>query len=78
MKTISLHLPEDVLDASNKAAATLRLSRAAYIRTAVERMNRDTAARQRAEKLAQASKKVRAESMSVNAEFGRFEREPDA
>ena len=78
MRTISLNLPEAVLEASNKAATTLRLSRAAYIRKAIERMNRDTAARQRAEQLAQASKKVRAESMCVNAEFAAFERDPEA
>jgi metal-responsive CopG/Arc/MetJ family transcriptional regulator len=78
MKTISLNLPEDVLEASSKAARTLRLSRAAYIRRAVERMNRAIEARQRAERMAQASKKCRAESMRVNAEFAAIERDPDA
>lgn len=78
MKTISLNLPEDVLEASSKAARALRLSRAAYIRTAVERMNRAIEARQRAERMAQASKKCRAESLRVNAEFAAIERDPDA
>ena len=78
MKTISLNLPEDVLEASSKAARALRLSRAAYIRRAVERMNRAIEARQRAERMAQASKKCRPESMRVNTEFAAIERDPDA
>ena len=78
MKTISLNLPEDVLDASSAAADALRLSRAAYIRKAIERMNHETAARLRAEKMAQASMKCRAESMRVNAEFDAIEGDPDA
>ena len=78
MKTISLNLPEDVLEASSEAARVLRLSRAAYIRRAVERMNRVIEARQRAERMAQASKKCRAESLRVNAEFAAIERDPDA
>ena len=78
MKTISLNLPEHVLEASSKAARALGLSRAAYIRRAVERMNHAIEARQRAERMAQASKKCRAESMRVNAEFAAIERDPDA
>jgi metal-responsive CopG/Arc/MetJ family transcriptional regulator len=78
MKTISLNLPEDVLAASSKAANALRLSRAAYIRQAVERMNREIEMRQRAERMAQASRKCRGESMRVNAEFAAIERDPDA
>lgn len=78
MKTISLSLPEDVLKASGKAANALRLSRAAYIRQAVERMNRESEMRQRAERMAQASRKCRVESMRVNAEFAAIERDPDA
>ena len=78
MKTISLNLPEDVLDASSAAADALRLSRAAYIRKAIERMNHETAARLRADKMAQASIKCRAESIRVNAEFDALEGEPGA
>ena len=78
MKTISLNLPEDVLDASSAAAEALRLSRAAYIRKAIERMNHETAAQLRAKKMAEASMKCRAESMRVNAEFDATEGEPGA
>jgi len=44
----------------------------------VERMNRETQARLRARRLADASRRVRAESMKVNAEFAAVERAPDA
>ena len=78
MGAISLKLPEDVLETSRRCADTLHLSRAAYIRRAVEHMNRQTQALVRARRLAEVSKKVRKESMRVNREFAAFERDPDA
>ena len=78
MSAISLKLPDDLLAASSRCAAALNLSRAAYIRRAVERMNRETQTRLRARRLADASRRVRAESMKVNAEFAAVERVPDA
>lgn len=56
----------------------LRMSRAEYIRHAIEKMNREAEASVRAKRLAKASRRVRAESMRVNAEFAVIEREPDA
>jgi hypothetical protein len=41
-------------------------------------MNRQTQALLRAKRLAEASKKVRKESMRVNREFSAIERTPDA
>ena len=78
MGAISLKLPDALLDASGRCAAALKLSRAAYIRRAVERMNRETRAEVRARRLAEVSRKVRGESMRVNAEFAAVERDPDA
>jgi len=78
MGAISLKLPEDVLETSRQCADTLHLSRAAYIRRAIERMNRQTQAFLRAKRLADASKKVRKESMRVNRDFSAIERAPDA
>jgi len=77
MGAISLKLPEDVLETSRRCAETLRLSRAAYIRRAIERMNRQTQALLRAKRLADASKKVRKESMRVNRQFSAIEHDPD-
>ncbi len=78
MGAISLKLPDDLLDASGRCAGALRLSRAAYIRRAIKRMNRETNARLRAKRLAEVSRKVRKESMRVNAEFAAIEQDPDA
>jgi metal-responsive CopG/Arc/MetJ family transcriptional regulator len=78
MRSIALKLPEELLEESGHFAERLRISRAEYIRVAIRRMNRRTAARLRAERLAEVSKRVREESMRVNAEFAAIERDPDA
>ena len=78
MAAIPLKLPQDLLEASSRCATALKLSRAEYIRQAVERMNRETRAQLRARRIAEVSRKVRGESMRVNAEFARIERDPDA
>jgi len=78
MPAISLKLPEHLLVASGECAAALQLSRAEYIRRAVERMNRDTQARLRADRLRAASRRVRRDSMRINAEFDAIERDIDA
>ena len=78
MGAISLKLPDDLLEASGECAGVLHLSRAEYIRRAIERMNRETGAKLRARRLAEVSRKVRDESMLVNAEFAPIEQDPDA
>ena len=77
MPAISLKLPAQLLEASGQCAAALQLSRAEYIRRALERMNRDTRGRLRADRLA-ASRRVRQDSMRINAEFDAIERDVDA
>ena len=76
MGAISLKLPDELLEASGRCAAALEIPRAEYIRRAIERMNRRTQARLRAKRLAEASRKVRGESMKVNAEFAAIETPP--
>ena len=78
MGAISLKLPDKLLELSGQCAKTLRLTRSEYIRRAIERMNRETRLVLRAKRLAEASKKVRKESMRVNAEFAAIDRDPDA
>jgi len=78
MGAISLKLPDKLLELSGQCAKTLRLTRSECIRRAIERMNRETRSVLRAKRLAQVSKKVRTESMRVNAEFAAIERDPDA
>ncbi len=78
MTAISLKIPEELIEASNQCAAALRISRAEYIRRAIERMNKQTQGDLRVKRLAEASRKVREESMKVNAEFAAIEADPDA
>jgi len=78
MRAISLKIAESALAEAERLAASLGISRAAYIRQAVERFNTETSRELRAKALADASRKVRAESMRVNAEFAAIEVDPDA
>lgn len=75
MSTISLKLPDDLLETSGEHAERLNVSRAEYIRRAIVRMNDTMAARARKERLARASRKVRRDSMRVNAAFDAIERD---
>lgn len=78
MGAILLKLSDDLLRASTRCAEAAHLSRAAYIRRAIERMNREVQAQLRARRLAEVSRRVRAESMRVNAEFAAVEHAPEA
>ena len=78
MGVISLKLSEDLLEASGRCADVLHMSRAEYIRRAITRMNQEVETQLRADRLVTASRKVRQESMRINAEFAAFEAEPDA
>jgi metal-responsive CopG/Arc/MetJ family transcriptional regulator len=74
MNSISLKVQKELLKTIERCARALGISRAEYIRRAIERMNREAEARVRAERMARASRKVRKESMRVNAEFAAIER----
>ncbi len=78
MDAISIKMPAALLKESGRRARALGIPRAEYIRQAIERMNGEVAAQAHAARLAQVSKKVRRESMRINAEFARIEHEPDA
>ena len=78
MEAISLRLPERLLEEGTRCARAVRLTRAEYIRKAIEDKNRETLGDLRAQRLAEVSRKVRAESMRVNAEFAATEMDPRA
>ncbi len=78
MRTMSLSPTDAVLERSGRCAEALAISRAEYIRRAIQAMNRETEARLRAARLANASRKVRDESMRVNADFEATDHDPDA
>ena len=75
MESIFLKLPEHLLETTDRCARALGISRAEYIRRAMERMNGEAEARALAERMGRASCKVRKESMRVNAEFAAIERD---
>jgi hypothetical protein len=77
MQAVLLKLPHELVEAGDACADSLGMSRAEYIRQAIDRMNRETARVQRARQLMNASKKVRAESARVNAEFEPIEGDVD-
>ena len=74
MTAISLKLPEDLLKAIDRCAQAVGVSRAEYIRQAIEQMNREIRAKVRAKRLAEVSRRVRKESLRVNAEFAAIEK----
>jgi hypothetical protein len=78
MGSISLELPDDLLRKSADCAEAVHLSLAEYLRRAIDRMNRATESRIRAERLVKASRKVQKESMRVNREFSALESDPGA
>jgi predicted transcriptional regulator len=78
MEAISLKLPPELVESAAQHAKALGISRAEYMRRAIARMNREAAAATRARRLARVSRKVRGETMRVNAEFAAVEHDPDA
>ena len=78
MTTLSLRLPDELLHDIDLYADEMHIPRATYVRMALEQMNALVAAQRRRTQLMEASLKVRAESMQVNAEFDRFEDAPHA
>lgn len=78
MTTLSLRIPDDLLQEVDTLAEQLQIPRAAYVRKALEQMNAAVSAQHRRTRLMAASLKVRAESMRVNAEFDEIEDAPHA
>jgi len=78
MTTVSLRLPDDLLKEADKRAQELHIPRAEYIRRAIESLNAKAMANHRRHRMIEASRRVRAESMRVNAEFDVIEDAPNA
>ena len=73
---VSVRLSEPLIEAMNQNAHALHLSQTDYIRKAIELMNHETEKKKRAERLMNASLRVREESMKINAEFDEIEHDP--
>lgn len=78
MTTVSLRLPDELLKETEKHARELRIPRAEYIRRAIESLNAVGTAQHRRRRIVEASRRVRKESLTVNAEFAAVEDAPDA
>ncbi len=77
MATISIRIQDKDLDELNKRSRTLHIPRAEYVRQAVIAMNKKIDEEQRKKRIIEASRRVRQESMRVNAEFDAVEDAPD-
>lgn len=78
MTTVSLRLPDELIKEAEKRARELKIPRAEYIRRAITALNAQVITEQRRRRIMEASRRVRGESMRVNAEFDAIEDAPDA
>lgn len=78
MTTVSIRLPDELLEEADKRAQEMHIPRAEYIRRAIESLNAKAIADQRRHRMMNASRRVRKESMRVNAAFDAIEDAPDA
>jgi metal-responsive CopG/Arc/MetJ family transcriptional regulator len=76
MTTISIRLPDNVLDEVDKIVKDLNVPRTAYLRQAILSMNSKVKEERRRARVIKLSKRVRKESMRVNAEFSEVEHDP--
>jgi len=77
MSTLTVRLPDQLMGEVEKISKGQELSRAGYVRKALESMNKEVLASHRRERLAKASLQVRDESMKINAEFDATEHAPE-
>jgi metal-responsive CopG/Arc/MetJ family transcriptional regulator len=76
MATISIRLPDNVLDEVDKIVKDLKVPRTAYLRQAILAMNNKVKEERRRARVIKLSKRVRKESMRINAEFSEVEHDP--
>jgi len=73
MATISLRIPDELLSEVTQHSKEMHIPRTEYIRKSLIRMNHHTAQEMRRKRMINASRRVRDESMKVNAEFDSME-----
>jgi predicted transcriptional regulator len=76
MTTISIRLPDNVLNEVDKIAKDLKVPRTAYLRQAILSMNSKVKEDRRRARVMKLSRQVRKESMRINAEFSEVEHDP--
>ena len=73
MTTISIRLPENILNEVDRIAKDLNVPRTEYLRRAILSMNRKVMEDRRRARIMILSRRVRKESLRVNAEFSEVE-----
>jgi predicted transcriptional regulator len=76
MTTVSIRLPDEILSEVDKIAKDLKVPRTAYLRQAILSMNNKIKEDRRRARIMKISRRVRKESMRVNAEFSEVEHDP--
>jgi metal-responsive CopG/Arc/MetJ family transcriptional regulator len=76
MTTISIRIPDDILNDVDRFSRDLKVPRTEYLRQAILLMNRKVKEDRRRIRIMKLSQRVRAESMRVNAEFSEVEHDP--
>lgn len=76
MTTISIRIPDDILNDVDRFSKDLKVPRTEYLRQAILLMNRKVKEDRRRIRIMKLSQRVRAESMRVNAEFSEVEHDP--
>jgi predicted transcriptional regulator len=76
MTTISIRLPDNILNEVDKIAKDLNVPRTAYLRQAILSMNSKVKEDRRRARVMKISRRVRKESMRINAEFSEVENDP--
>lgn len=77
MNTITVRLPDQLFQELDSYSKKLKISRALYVRKALEHLNREMETQRRRERIKKVSLKVRNESLRVNAEFSEIEDAPN-
>ena len=78
MITVSIRLPDSLLNEVDKIAKDLNVPRTAYLRQAIVSMNSRVKEEKRRARIMKLSRRVRKESMRVNSEFSGVENDLDA
>ncbi|MBI5441821.1 MAG: ribbon-helix-helix protein, CopG family [Deltaproteobacteria bacterium] len=78
MSSISVRIPDRLLSEVDEHAKELQMSRALYLREALERMNASVRSERRRARLMELSRRVREESARVNEEFSEIDHDPAA
>lgn len=69
MSALTIRLPDNIFSEVKTRAKELHISRSEYIRKAIEVMNASLKEKDKKARLIAASKRVRENSMEINAEF---------